>query len=134
MFKITPVNDPKEASFAASLCKIEYIPECFMYKMFDIESGELLGISQFDIKEGHGIIKNFAFANGCSDFEAMFILARQTMNFINACGTEELYAETDSSDERLLHAVGFKKIEEGYFVNTHGMFDGKCDGHAVKPI
>ena len=64
-----------------------------------------------------------------NDFEAMFILARQTLNFIDSLGVRAVYATKDTAEESFLLAVGFKKIDTGYICNTNGMFDGNCKNH-----
>ena len=100
--------------------------------MIDQENGELMAIAQFDISGKTGYIKTLKSKIGYSDFEAMFILGRQTMNFIDLCGNHTCRAARDAGDERLLRAIGFKETADGdYFADMTGMFDGHCDGHAV---
>ena len=100
--------------------------------MINQESGELMGMAQFDISGGSGYIKTLKTKIGYSDFEAMFILGRATMNFIDLCGNHTCYAAPDAGDERLLRAIGFKPCDNGeYFADMTHMFDGHCDGHAV---
>ena len=132
MFKITPVQSKKEQAALCEQCHSEYREEAFCYVMFDIESGEVMGISQFEIGEV-GYIFDLRETPGRSDFEAMFILGRQTMNFIELCGARTVKASDAYTDSSLLRAIGFKKLENGeYFCNMEGMFDGKhCSGHAV---
>ncbi len=132
MFKITPVQDKALQKKIAESLGRKFHSDALAYQMFDIDSGEIMGFSQFDISEG-GYIYDLAEPDCRSDFEAMFILARQTMNFIDMCGAHTCRANEHTADERLLCAIGFKKEENGeYFCNTEGMFDGRCDGHAVK--
>ena len=132
MFKITPTQDKTRQKEICELCGAEFHPDAFAYQMVDAEDGHLMGMAQFDIgKEGY--IYNIKEAKGLSDFEAMFILGRQTMNFIDSCGAHLCYAAADAGDEKLLHAIGFRKNENGeYFKDMTGMFDGHCDGHEVK--
>ena len=128
MFKITPIQEKDLQKEICTLCGAEFRPEAFAYQMFQIDSGEIMGMSQFEIGE-HGYIYDIKEAQGLDDFEAMFILARQTMNFIDLCGAHTCYASKDSADERLLRAAGFKLSDDEYFCNMTGMFDGHCDGH-----
>lgn len=130
MFKITPIQEKMRQKEICELCGAEFRPEAFAYQMYDLESGELMGMSQFEIGEV-GYIYDIKEAAGCDDFEAMFILARQTMNFIDLCGAHSCKAAPNAASERLLTAIGFKKIEGEYFCDMTGMFDGNCDGHEV---
>lgn len=128
MFKITPIQEKTRQKEICELCGAAFRPDAFAYQMFDIETGEIMGMSQFEIGES-GYIYDIKEAPGRDDFEAMFILARQTMNFIDLCGAHECYTDRTSGNERLLKAIGFKEQGEKLYCDMTGMFDGHCDGH-----
>ena len=133
MFKISPINDKETQKKHAEACGKVYVEGHFAYSMIDVESGELMAFSQFEIDERGGYISALAPKIGLSDFEAMFILGRSTMNFIDLCGAHTCRAASDAAEERLLRAIGFKSTDSGeYFTDMTGMFDGHCDGSAVK--
>ena len=131
MFKITPVQDKSTQANLCELCSAQYRADAFCYVMFDIDSGDIMGISQFEIGES-GYIYDLREPNGQDDFEAMFILGRQTMNFIDTCGAHTCYANVGAGNERLLRAIGFKPEGDNLFCNMTGMFDGHCSGHAIE--
>ena len=131
MFKITPIQDKTMQEEICSLCGAKFHSNAFAYHMFDIESGETMGMSQFEIGEA-GYIYDIKEAPDRDDFEAMFILARQTMNFIDICENHICYAAKDAASAQLLKAVGFKEEDGEYFCNMTGMFDGHCDGKKVE--
>ncbi len=126
MFKITPVDEKSRQNEICLLCGATYLPEAFCYQMFDIESGELMGMSQFEIGE-YGYIFDLREVPGQNDFEAMFILGRQTMNFIDKCGAHTCKAAINAGDETLMRAIGFKATDGEYSCDMTGMFDGHCD-------
>ena len=128
MFKITPIQEKTRQKEICELCGAEFRPDAFAYQMYDIESGELMGMSQFEIG-ACGYIYDIKEAPARDDFEAMFILARQTMNFIDLCGAHRCKAAKDSAPERLLLAIGFKEKDDEYFCDMRGMFDGHCGDH-----
>lgn len=128
MFKITPIQEKTRQKEICEICGAEYHPDAFAYQMYDIESGELMGMTQFEIGE-YGYIYDIKEAPARDDFEAMFILARQTMNFIDLCGAHSCHAASNAANERLLIAIGFKKADEDYFCDMSGMFDGNCGEH-----
>ena len=133
MFKITPMQDEKTRSELFEKYGITPRDGFFSYLMYNMETGEPMGMSQFDIRGGTGYISDLRSLEKEDDFEAMFILGRQTMNFIDLCGVHECYASRECADERLLHAIGFRKMQSGVWrVDMTGMFDGKCGGHTVK--
>ncbi len=131
MFKISPINDKKLQEEYAIACGSEFCPELFAYSMIDQDSGELMGFAQFDIASDGGYIQALRPRLGYSDFEAMFILGRATMNFIDLMGSHTCRADKTSADERLLRAIGFKQVGDIYIADMNGMFDGHCDGHPV---
>ena len=132
MFKITPINDKNLQKEYANSCNIKYNPDHFGYAMLDCDTGELMAMCQFEIDKKGGYISGIRERVGLSDFEAMFILGRSTMNFIDLCGKHVCRAAMDAGDERLLRAIGFKEQDGEFFVDMTGFFDGHCDGHAVK--
>ncbi len=131
MFKITPIQDEKKKAELFDKYGISAREGYFSYLMYDMESGEPMGISQFDVRGQTGYISDLRSTQRDEDFEAMFILGRQTMNFIDLCGAHLCEADTDAGDKRLLHAIGFRDSDGVLSVNMTGMFDGHCDGHAV---
>lgn len=131
MFKISPIQSPEEQIECAKNCNSEYKAGAFAYSMKDSETGELMGFSQFEITESGGHLINLCPAKGYDDYEAMFILGRATMNFIDLCGTHKLYANKTAAEETLLKAIGLRLTEDGtYFCDMTGFFDGShCSGH-----
>ena len=128
MFKITPIQDKSRQKEICEILSVTYRENAFAYLMFDVESGDIMGMSQFEILGESGMIYDIKEREGLSDDEAMFILGRQTMNFIDLCGAHLCYAEKSGADARLLHAIGFREERDGaLFADMNGMFDGKCD-------
>ncbi len=129
MFKISPIQDKEAQRRFAEECGCELRPEMFAYSMVDQESGATMGFSQFELCEGAGLIADLRPRIGYEDNEAIFILGRATMNFIDLMGLHICKCRKDAGDERILHAIGFKSERDGLlFCDMTGMFDGKCDG------
>ena len=131
MFKISPIQEAQKQELYAKMCGAEYKEGYFAYGMKDVESGELMGFSQFEITESGGRLLNLCPAPGIDDYEAMFILGRATMNFIDLCGTHTLSASDDAAVPALLRAIGLRLQDNGtYFCDMTGFFDGShCSGH-----
>ncbi len=132
MFKISPIQEKELQKKYAELCGAEFCPDFFAYSMVNQDDGSIMGFAQFEIAERGGYIKDLKPRLGYSDFEAMFILGRATMNFIDLMGKHICYASINAGDERLLKAIGFKLCGDEYFSDMKGMFDGHCSGEAVK--
>lgn len=133
MFKITPIQDNELAKAYLKACNAHTKELCFVYAMTDCDTGSLMGVAQFELNGECGYIFDLKEPEGANDFEAMFILGRQTMNFINSCGLDICRASLDAGNTELMKAIGFKAHESFYECNTSGMFDGShCSGHNKK--
>ncbi len=126
MFKIAPIQDKNEQRVCAEATGARYIEDSFAYAMRDAKSGELMGFSQFDISGECGRIYDLRALPGADDFEAMFILARATMNFIDTCGAHLCSAPLTAGDATLMRAVGFKEDNGEYIADMTHFFDGSC--------
>ena len=126
MFKISPIQSENIKQKYALECGTTAIDGYFAYQMIDETTGELMAFSQFELGTGEGYIKDLKPKIGLDDFEALFILGRQTMNFIDYCEVHICYADDNCADEEFLKAIGFKKNGDKYFCDMNGMFDGKC--------
>ena len=130
MFKIEAIQDIKSQETYANACGTVAKEGFFAYAMYDMSTNEPMGFAQFDIRDGMGYIIDLKEAIGKSDFEAMFILGRSTMNFIDLCGAHKTIATKDAGDESLLKAIGFKQNEnDEFFCDMTGFFEGNCSGH-----
>ena len=130
MFKIEAIQDQATQERYAALCGSVAADGYFGYAMFDVESGEPMGFAQFDIKDGEGYILDLREIGGKDDFEAMFILGRSTMNFIDLCGAHIAYASKNAGSDALLRAIGFKKQDNGdYRCDMTNLFNGNCGNH-----
>ena len=130
VFKIAAIQDKALQKQYAESCGAEFCPDLFAYSMINQETGELMGFSQFDIGKDIGYIRSLSSRIGYSDFEAMFILGRATMNFIDLCGVHKAYFVGEVKDAALLRAVGFKETEDGrWFIDLEGFFTDHCHNH-----
>ncbi len=129
MFKIFPLNDEALITKYLEACRAKRKPDAFVYAMCDIESGEVMVISQFEIFGTHGYIYDIKSIPSLDDFEAMFILTRQTMNFIEKCGPKLCLADNNTADAKLLVSCGFRQTSDGYSVDMTNMFTGGCGHH-----
>ena len=131
MFKISPIQSKEEQIEIAKACGSYYKDGAFGYVMKDSESGALMGFAQFEINSDGGLLLDLRPAGCGDDYEAMFILGRATMNFIDMCGTHSLKAHADAGETTLLRAIGLKPADDGsFYCDMTGFFDGShCSGH-----
>ncbi len=130
MLVIKPITDSTEQIEICGKCGIEYIEGHFAYKAHD--DGTLIACAQFEIGSAGAEIDAIKQVIGTQDdFEAMFILGRAVLNFLDLCGIEKAYfpSVSSESEERLAKAIGFKYVDGVLEATLTHMFDAKCDGH-----
>ena len=126
MLVIKPIEDKKEQEEICGKCDINYRPELFAYKAHD--NGELLAASQFDIEGKTATIYDMKQVIGTADdFEAMFILGRAVLNFLDLCGVETVYFSLESEENiRTSKLIGFKTENGIPTISLKGLFTAPC--------
>ncbi len=127
MLIIRPIQTKGEQAEACLKCGIEFHENDLAYAAYVDEV--FTAMCQFTLNDEYGLIEHLVCAEGKDDFEALFIMGRQTMNFIDLCGVHQAEILPTATTERLTIALGFKKNEQGrYRIDMTGFFDagGAC--------
>ena len=134
MLKVLPVQSKQEQEALCKKCNITYRPELLMYAAS--YEGELVGVCQFITSDKGGLIYDIAKvadrvredgSHTATDFEALFVMGRGALNFIDLCGVHFASYVGSHKDDPLLRAIGFKKNDEGeYTVDLNGFFTDHC--------
>ncbi|MCL2775797.1 MAG: hypothetical protein FWD71_20985 [Oscillospiraceae bacterium] len=123
MLEIKPIQAKEEQKEICALCKVEFDPDCLAYSAK--ENGVLLGVSQFRILGKYAVIYDLANAVGADDLEALILMGKATLNFIDLCGVKDVIIKTENRN--LPKILGFKKDADGvYKLNLEGYFDSPC--------
>lgn len=126
MLIVSPVQTITEKEELCKLCDIDLVDGAFMY-VANVDE-KPVGVSQFEIKGEYCHIHHLANTKGNNDFEAMFIMARQTLNFCDLCGSHDAYLlNAEKVDERLRVAVGFRLTsDQKWYMDLRGFFEEHC--------
>lgn len=126
MLEIKPIQSFEEQKEVLDKCGLTAREGAFAYKAF--EGGSLVAAAQFDIKGSEGYICGMERVIGTEyDFEAMFILGRAVMNFLDLCGVSTaVYEVNDETSERYARMLGFRPDGERFSVVLTGMFTTPC--------
>ncbi len=128
MLKVLPIQTKAEQELACSRCGVTYKPDLLAYAATVDEA--LVGVCQFRMDERGGEIFDLAAMPGVNDFEAMFIMGRATLNFIDLCGVHYATYHGTPADESLIRAIGFKQNTKGiYEIDLDGFFTEPCKRH-----
>ena len=128
MLKVLPIQSKISQEEICLRCGVKYDPDLLAYSA--TVDDQLAGVCQFKLSDKGGLIYDLAPVKDSFDFEAMFVLGRGTLNFIDLCGVHYAIYRGEVNDEqteRLVKAVGFKLTERGtYEVNLEGFFTDHC--------
>ena len=128
MLKVVPIQSKAEQEAICKKCNVEYKPDLLAYSA--TVDDELRGVSQFKLTAEGGLVYDVAPAIDTYDFEALFVLGRGTLNFIDLCGVHyAIYKGSVESEEklRLLKAIGFKETASGSLeLDLTGFFTDHC--------
>ena len=128
MLKVLPVQTKLEQEEICKSCNVKFNPDLMAYAA--TVDDKLAGVCQFKLTEKGGMIYDLAPVANTKDFEALFVMGRGTLNFIDLCGVHVAFFVGDAPDDSLLRAVGFKKNDEGvYEINLEGFFTDHCHEH-----
>ena len=125
MLEIKPIQDKNQQKMLCELCKTIYRPSALAYSAYD--NGEPIGICQFCIKNDNGYLYDLCHTEGVDDREALIIMGRATLNFIDLCGVHTAYFEGEKI--RGAMAVGFREKDGALFADLTGMFESPCKKH-----
>ena len=124
MLTVLPIQSKQEQMELCSICNVTYNQESFAYKADD---DGFIGICQFKFLNDNGYIEALAYAPSVSDWEAMIIMLRATMNFMYRCGLKLCYFEKDAVCEELILKSGFLKNENNqYYIDLVKFYTGSC--------
>ena len=134
MLKVLPIQSKLRQEELCLKCNVPYDPDLLAYAATVDE--DLVGICQFKLTNEGGVLYHLAKVVGHvektagSDFEAMFVMGRGTLNFIDLCGVHRAYFRGENPDDALLRAIGFSKNEKDeYEINLEGFFTDHCGNH-----
>ena len=115
MLTVLPIQSKIEQEATCARCGVPYRAECMAYAA-EVDE-QLVGVCQFYLNRDGGHITDFADftpAGAQPDNEALFIMARGCLNFIDLCGIHTAYFEAEFANTDLIHAIGFRLNNENH--------------------
>lgn len=114
MLKVFPIQSKEEQATLCARCNTPFRAELLAYQA-TVED-VFVGVCQFKLTPEGGILFDLSPVAGQPiDNEALFVMGRAALNFIDLCGIHRAFYDGDESipGAQLLHAIGFRKNDEG---------------------
>lgn len=126
MLTAKPIQNKEEQKLACEICAVPFRPEAFAYSQS--ENGEIIAVSQFDILSDGGAIYDLSMKENLpDDIEALFILGRAVLNFLDLSGIKNCkFFTKNEHDIKMAKMLGFKQTNDIWSICLEGLFDGKC--------
>ena len=127
MITVIPVQEKARQAEFCALCGIPYRAELLAYAAYN-ERKEFVGICQFNMNETGGHLYHLTTPNGQDTDDALFVMGRAALNFIDLCGVKIAYFEGDvATQDALLRRIGFTTDTNGRYVfPLDGFFTQPC--------
>ena len=126
MLIIKPIQDKEIQQEMCNACGFNFDPTLFAYS--EKENENLIAGCQFDILGRDAEIKDFGMCVGVEeDVEALIILGRAVLNFLDLSGVKRCSFNTQAdTNEKYAKMIGFKKENDNMVISLEGLFDSKC--------
>ena len=125
MLKVLPVQSKIQQEEICEKCGVEYNADLLAYAAY--VDDRLCGVCQFKLTDKGGLIYDLAPTTDFYSREALFVMGRGALNFIDLSGVHNAFFLGKSEDEELIRLVGFKKDVDGmYSINLEGFFTDHC--------
>lgn len=125
MFKVLPIQSKDTQKELCERCGVTFDADLLAYAVS--VDDEFAGICQFKLTDKGGEIYDIAPALEKNDPDALFVMGRGALNFIDLCGVHFARYVGEVTDELLLIKIGFKKTADGAFeIDLNGFFTDHC--------
>lgn len=126
MLKVLPIQSKLTQEEVCLKCGVEYNPDLLAYAAYNDDA--LAGVCQFKLTDKGGFIYDIAPVTAePANEEALFVMGRSTLNFIDLCGVHNASYIGTAADDALLSKIGFKKDGDGvYVIDLEGFFTDHC--------
>ncbi|MBQ9098210.1 MAG: hypothetical protein IJY50_02140 [Clostridia bacterium] len=130
MISVTPIQEKNEQERLCALCHVPYRADALAYVARNAE-GQLAGVCQFHMNAEGGHILDLATPTDKDPDDALFVMGRAALNFMDLCHIPTAYFDgacpTETVTDALLCRIGFAPDKAGrYTISLDGFFKHPC--------
>ncbi|MBE6686943.1 MAG: hypothetical protein E7591_06890 [Ruminococcaceae bacterium] len=124
MLEVYPIQEKTEQKALCEKCGIKYDIDTLAYAGY--VKGVLVGVLQFGIHGDCGYIYDIENVKGIENTDALFVMGRAALNFIDLCNVKKAYFKAYTEGrEALVKMIGFSLTDNNeWFIDLHGFFEG----------
>lgn len=138
MLVIKPIENKETQKNMVKACGRKYLPSALAYVAYDCEDdGETvrfpIGVCQFTLKGGAGILDTLLPFPGVVDDEALMIMARACTSFLFRCGFSTAILTEGAAPAHLVTPLEFLKQPDGTAVfDVQKYYTSPCHGESCQ--
>lgn len=126
MITVTPIQEKSRQKELCARCGISFQVNLLAYEAKN-DKGEFAGICQFGLAPDGGHIYDLATPDKNDPDDALFVMGRAALNFVDLCGVKTAFFDGENADDALLRRIGFSADKNGrYAVSLEGFFNHPC--------
>ena len=135
MFQVQPVRDRAVQAKLASLLGCEYFDKSYAFFAGELSDdcttiNALIALCQFTLDAEKSVIHSVAFAPGCEDDEAVFILVRTVMNYVYRAEIPYIAIDASACSADFIKKLGFREVGGEYVIDLKKFYLSPCHYNA----
>lgn len=116
MFQVQPIRDRELQSDIAAVLGCDFFENTYAFFAGELSEDattitSIIGMCQFTLDPENSIIRSIAYAPGCENDEAVFILVRTVMNFIFRADIPVVSITEAAAPIEFIKSLGFRQNE-----------------------
>lgn len=125
MLIVKPILDKKIQKELGDICNAEYNADYLAFSAY--EEDRFIGYCQFSVSGNVATLIDIRSIPDLNDFEAMFIMSRGALNYMELCGFKTARCTASAGDLVLIRSIGFRKKDDiWYEMDLTTEFTDKC--------
>lgn len=131
MFEVQPVRSREFQSQIADALGCPFYDNTYAFFAGEITDDartvtSLIGMCQFTLDPEKCVIRSIAAAPGCEDDEAMIVLVRAVMSWIDKAEIPFVAAEESAASRETIRSLGFREVDGEWIIDLKKFYRSPC--------
>lgn len=130
MLHVIPIQDKNEQKALCDHFNTSFDMRSFAYLAAECDNNDsitsVIGFMQFSVNDSYAQVSSFTYENGCTDSEAMQIMARTAFSFIYRLGVPEVRISKGVFDGETCALLFPCDMGEYRFIDVKKFYESRC--------